>query len=68
MKKTIISELTYPKNTELDNPLTLLMSSRKICIECGKKLHNIVDTKTKKKSKYQWRCSCWPKGVVLMIG
>jgi len=38
-----------------------------ICI-CGKEMYEVEDSIAKKKTGYQWRCSCMPKDVVLMVG
>lgn len=40
------------------------------CPYCGKKMFNVIDSKTKEISKYSWRCNCkkFPKDLVMCKG
>lgn len=38
-----------------------------LCI-CGKEMYEVEDSIAKKKTGHNWRCSCMPEGVILMIG
>ena len=38
------------------------------CMNCGKKMYNVKDKRTGKIDKYQWKCSCFPKEIVLSKG
>jgi len=35
-----------------------------VCINCGKFMKNVIDPKTKKKSKYLWKCKCYPNAIL----
>jgi len=38
------------------------------CHRCGKAMKNQIDSITGKLSKYEWRCECMPKGIILSVG
>ena len=41
---------------------------RVYCLLCGKKMYEVEDSIAKKKTGHIWRCSCFPKGMRLIIG
>jgi hypothetical protein len=38
-----------------------------ICLVCGKEMFEVLDSKTKTFTGYNWRCECMPKGIVLSV-
>ena len=41
-----------------------------LCWSCGKRMFNVVDSKTGELSKYSWKCDCekFPKNLTLSVG
>lgn len=45
----------------------IMFLRKKLCLNCGRKLKKSYDAIAKKKTGYQWECSCSP-GIRISIG